>query len=80
MCSSDYRGCVHPDNVILDDRLGDTGSKIGTGGGAGGILRQRCQVLYQPINIMKSQIITVHMTIVIINFAPFAPYCTPSRH
>ena len=49
MCSSDYRGCVHPDNVIIDDRIGDAGSELGTGGGAGGILRQPCQVRHQPI-------------------------------
>ena len=49
MCSSDYRGCVSPNNVIIDDRIGDAGSELGTGGGAGGILRQPCQVRHQPI-------------------------------
>lgn len=44
MCSSDYRGCVHQDNVIKDDRSGSAGPELGTGGGAGGVIVTSCEV------------------------------------
>ena len=43
MCSGEYRGCVHPDNVQVDNRTREIGQRLGTGGGSGGLLGQDCE-------------------------------------
>ena len=43
MCSSEYKGCVHPDNAQVDNRTREIGQRLGTGGGSGGLLGQDCE-------------------------------------
>ena len=43
MCNSEYKGCVHPDNVQVDNRTREIGQRLGTGGGSGGLLGQGCE-------------------------------------